>query len=523
MELLSKNKLIILLVIIILILTGCNDSLVIDDFVIESEFYNKAGYFIGNTKVEFTIKLVQEVLIEGFNQGLDYKWSSNGGEILSQKQNKIIYLTPQIPGDYYISVIITDRKDQEINYKFPFAVRGSYPEKVTLKEVENRSIESGNLIRWSSYMKDDFYVYKILRSNNLYIDNNLEVIAEIGDPKLTSYIDYEIEGNQYYTYQIMVINKLGYFSLSNEKMIETWSKGIKEIAIEDNLIDIVKDPKRTRCYISNKGQKQLLVLDSKREKIIKRIQLDIIPKKLILSKDNNFIFTFSPDSKQLIQIDLITWKIHKYNFDEKIIDVAIGNKYAYLNVKGEYNLLKLDIKEKKIDDRFKLSNKGRLLSVERVIFIRDKYLLIDEVFGDVLIYSLDDLSQPISNLGILSIKKLILSSLEEKDLLYIITEYPDYVKVVGIDKDFNLNFIENLTTDSYPRDFAFDNQNNLLFVVGDDKSIYTFSIKDNTLVDRVSLKNYIYQIDLDIDNKKIYLLTSSSKLTKNNIVIINYE
>jgi hypothetical protein len=365
--------------------------------------------------------------------------------------------------------------------------------------------------------------YKILRSNNLYIDNKLEVIAEIENPRSTSYVDYEVASDQHYTYQIMVINRLGYFSLSNERIIKTWSTGTKEISIEENLVDIIKDPIRSRFYISNKSQEQLLVLDSQREEIIKRVQLDIIPNKLLLSRDNNSIFSFSPESKELVEIDLLTWQIHKYNFHEKIMDIAINEDYLYLSLKGEYNLLKFNIKEKKIESKIKLSRKGRLLSGERIAFIRDKYLLIDDSFGDVLIYSLDNLSQPISNLGILSIKKFILAKLSEEELLYIIGEYPDYVKVIGIDEDFNQNFKEVLSTASYPRDFVLDNQNGLLFIVCDDKSICTFSTKDNTLVDKISLKNYIYRIDLDIENKQIYLLTSSSELTKNNIVVIDYE
>jgi len=523
MELLSRDKLIFLLIIIMLILTGCKDELVIDDFLIGSQFYNKAGYFIGNTKVEFTVKLAEDLLVEGFDQNLLYKWSSNGGEIISQDENKITYLTPQIPGDYYINVIITDNKDQELSYKFPFAVRGNYPQKVFLKEAENKSIESGVKISWSSYTKNDFYAYKILRSNNLYIDNNLKVIAEIDDSYSTSYIDHEVEANQHYTYQIMVINRLGYFSLSNDRIIETWSKGTKEIPIEDNLVDIVKDPVRSRIYISDKSKKQLLVLDSEREEIIKRVQLDIMPHKLMLSEDNRFILSFSPGTKELLQIDLLTWQIYKYNIDEKILDIAINENYAYLSIKGEYNLLKLDIKQKKIEDRFKLSRQGRLLSGDRISFIREDYLLIDDSLGDVLIYSLDDLSHPISDLGILSIDKLILSKFGKEDLLYTISEYPDYVKAISIDRDFNSNFEKTFSTGAYPRDFVLDNKNSLLFVVCDDKSIYIFSTKDNSLIDKISLKNYIHHLDLDVNNKKIYLLTSSSELTKNNIVIINYE
>ena len=525
MELISRDKLILLLITIMLVLAGCKDSLVMEDFLIGSEFYNKAGYFIGNTKVDFTVKLAEDLLVEGFEQDVVYQWSCNGGEIISKDKNTITYLTPQIPGDYYINVrVINNRdKDEEINYKFPFAVRGNYPDKVFLKEVENKSVESGVQISWSPYPKDDFYAYKILRSNNLYIDNKLEVIAEIENPRSTSYVDYEVASDQHYTYQIMVINRLGYFSLSNERIIKTWSTGTKEISIEENLVDIIKDPIRSRFYISNKSQEQLLVLDSQREEIIKRVQLDIIPNKLLLSRDNNSIFSFSPESKELVEIDLLTWQIHKYNFHEKIMDIAINEDYLYLSLKGEYNLLKFNIKEKKIESKIKLSRKGRLLSGERIAFIRDKYLLIDDSFGDVLIYSLDNLSQPISNLGILSIKKFILAKLSEEELLYIIGEYPDYVKVIGIDEDFNQNFKEVLSTASYPRDFVLDNQNGLLFIVCDDKSICTFSTKDNTLVDKISLKNYIYRIDLDIENKQIYLLTSSSELTKNNIVVIDYE
>ncbi|WP_018247398.1 PKD domain-containing protein [Orenia marismortui] len=512
----SNQKLLIILLVLIFIL-GCRDPLVVGDFIVDSEFYHQRGYLIGNSRVKFKIKLAQN-----FSQNIRYQWTTNGGQFLSQDGNEAVYYSPQTPGDYNINVVISDKLGNQSTYNFPFSVKGAYPERVVLKEITTKSVESGIKIEWSKYLENDFYAYKIFRSKNTYIDDKPQVIAEIDSQGQHSYIDYEVDPSQVYTYQIMVINRYGYFSLSNEKVLKTWQAGVKEIETRNLLSDILTDPIRPKVYVSDMSNNKLLVLDSNKEKIIKEIKLSISPKKMFLSKDNNFLFLISSKSKNLLQVNLNNYTKKSHFFNNQIKDITISDNYIYLNTEGAYNLIKFNILTGKVEGKFKLRRREELVNGEDIKAIGDEYLVVDEIFGDVLLYELNDFDQPIKNLAIDSIQSIVGLKVNDNYYLYNINEYLDYVKEFVLKANLDLKLKNTFVTQAYPKDFYIDEIEKLLFIISDNKTISIFSTEDYNLKNNIKFKNYLHHIAVDNKKKKIYLITSSIKSTENNIVVVNY-
>mgnify|MGYP006272067585 FL=1 len=504
------------LVLLLVVLSGCNQTLVINDFKVNSEQYREKGHFLPKRIVSFSvdIKSSQE-------QELDYKWTTNGGQILENKESKIKYLTPNVPGDYTLFLTVKNEAGKQIQHKFSYAVKGDYPDKVTLNKLSTDSLKSGVKIKWSEYTNNDFYTYKILRSNNNFIDAKAEVIATINNQDQTSYTDYNIQPKQVYSYQIMVINNSGYLSISNEKMIETLPQKITKIDLQGQLSDIVIDAQRSRLYLNNHQQDELLILDDQSQKVKRRLKWDFAVEKLFLGPESNYLFALGSNKKRLLKLNLENLEQEKFSFGTEIKDISITQKEIYLAVAGEQNLLKFNIKNGQVTEKMQVVHNDTVINASQIDVLDQEYLFIDKVFGESLIYRLSNLTKPLAKFDIGIVKNSMFCNIDQESCLYVANTHHPLQVYSGI-KSGQVALKNKFAKISTPNDFAVDQENKRIFAAVD-KNIYIYSLEDNQLVDTIKLEHYINRLAWHSQQNKLYLLTSQINQTNYNLMIADLK
>ncbi len=513
----AKKKIIIILFSLVF-LVGCQENIVVKKMVVKSEFYNRNGYFIGNNKVELKINLPEDL------KNLSYSWSADGGEFISQDNNQVLYLTPRIPGDYNIKVIIKDNKGHQVIQQFAFSVKGDYPKPVNLNKLTSNSVEGGVKINWSPYLGEDFYAYKIFRSNNNYIDDNFEVVTTIYNKQKSDYIDYNISDDQVYTYQVVVINDIGYFSLSNEQVIRTWQQGIQEINIGGNLTDIEIDIRNFKAYISNISQKKLIVFDTINQVLVDEIKLDYNAKKLVLNEEENLLFYFTPGNNYLGIIDLNTSRKRVFNFSNSIRDVLSNNGKVYLAVGAEDNLLEFNLEEE-IINKFTLKAAEKLIDISSLELLDNNYFLIEDQYGNLFIYNPNNLDNFHNTLDLdgFAVKKATSITINGQHRLYLMYNYPNPLKSIILDQNLKIEIVQNISNDIFLKDFVIDQERGLVILASASREIIILDLENFKIKNRIKLKEDFEKIALDTANQNIYLLTEKDKLGGNNIVILSYE
>ena len=512
-----KYKLLVkctLLVLILLVFSGCNQSLVIDDFNIESNQYQEHGYFLPKRIVSFSVNIKNAK-----HKELDYKWTANGGRILENEKSKIKYLTPNLPGEYKLFLTAKNQNGEEIQHEFSFTVKGDYPPQVTLNNLTTTSIKSGVKINWSNYPQSDFYTYKILRSNNNFIDEEAEVIATVNNQQRSSYIDYNIKAKEVYSYQVMVINKSGYLSVSNEKMIETLPQRITKIDLEGELSDIVAAGER--LYLNNKVENDLLILDAKTQKIEQRIDWKFGVQRLFLTPQQDYLFALAENKKSLLRLNLKDYTQQEFSFAAKIKDISLTEDRLYLALAGEYNLVKFDIKQGEVVERLTVTHKGALINASQIDLLEEEYLFIDKVFGESLIYHLSDLATPLSKFDIGVVKNSMFCEIEGQSCLYVANTHHPLQVYAGI-KSGKIKLKNKFDRISTPRDFALDEAGKRIFAAVD-KMVYIYSLEDDRLIDKIKLDDYINHLAWNQVENKLYLLTSQINQKNYNLMIADLE
>ena len=510
-----KSIKVVLILLVLLTLSGCNDSIIINDFNVDSKLYNEQQYFMPKQVVKFSVD------IQNNNSGeLNYKWTANGGQFLEQGKAEVNYKTPNIPGDYNLFLTVSNNSGEQINHQFSFTVKGNYPDKVSLLNVSTTSVNSGIKIDWTEYPKDDFYTYKILRSNNHFIGADAEVVASINNQKRSSYIDYDIKAKEVYSYQVMVINNDGYLSVSNEKMIKTLPEQIKKIDLPEELSDLVVSSTKSKLYINSSDQKNLLVVDLDSYQIETKLDLDIKVEKMLVDQKNDFLFMLGANNT-LLRVNLSDYSQTKFDFKTKLKDISLTEDYLYLATTGEYNLIKFNIKENKIVDKFAVAADNNLINPSQIDNLAGQYLFIDKVFGGSLIYQLENLTKPIANFDIGIVKKSIFSKLGKQNYLYVAnTHHPLQVYSEVDPGEFSLkNKFEEIST---PVDFAIDHQQKRIFAAVD-KTIYIYSLEGDELLDKIKLPSYINRLAWNQKQKELYLLTSKINGENYNLMIANFN
>ncbi|MBM7555818.1 fibronectin type III domain-containing protein [Halanaerobacter jeridensis] len=506
----------ILLSLMLLVVSGCNQSLVINDFNVDSEQYNKEGHFLPKRLVKFSVNVKNDQ-----GRDLDYKWTANGGQILEKNKSQINYLTPNLPGDYTLFLTIKDQSGEQIQHEFSFNVKGDYPPQVSLDDLTTSSLKSGIKVTWSKYPKDDFYTYKILRSNNNFIDGQADVIATINNQSQNSYVDYNINPKQVYSYQVMVINNSGYLSISNEKMIETLPQRITKVDLQGQLSDIVIDETRSKLYLNNAQQNKLLILDAESQKVEKKVNWDFAVEKLFLGEQNNYLFALAKNKKTLLRLDLEDFSQQQFSFAKSIKDISLTAEKMYVAVSGEYNLIKFDIEEGKIIERLKVTHNNNVINASQIDILDEEYLFIDKVFGESLIYILDNLQQPISKFDIGIVKNSMFCEINGESCLYVANTHHPLQVYSGI-KSGKASLKNKFDKISTPKDFAVDEEQRRIFAAVD-KMIYIYSLDNNQLLNKIKLDHYINRLAWNQQQNKLYLLTSEINQSNYNLMIADLK
>ena len=504
------------LVLLLLVLSGCNESLMINDFEVQSEHYKKEGHFLAKRIVTFAVDIKNSQ-----DQELEYNWTANGGQILENKQSEIKYLTPNMPGDYTLFLTVENQHGKQIQHEFSYTVKGDYPAAVNLNNLSTDSVKSGVKITWSKYSNNDFYTYKILRSNNNFIDNQAEVIATINNKQQTSYTDRNIKPKQVYSYQVMVINNSGYLSISNEKMIETLAPKITKIDLQGQLSDIVIDEQRSRLYLNNKDGNELLILNDKEQEIKRKVEWDFAVEKLFLGPANNHLFALGDNKRTLLKLNLANFAQEKFSFGSKIRDISVTEEQIYLAVTGEQNLIKFDIKKGQVREKLQVVHNGTIVNASQIDILDQEYLFIDKVFGESLIYRLPDLKTPLAKFDIGIVKNSMFCNIEQESCLYVANTHHPLQVYSGI-KTGQVTLKNKFDKISTPNDFAIDQDNKRIFAAVD-KNIYIYSLTTNQLVDTIKLEHYINRLAWHPQQNKLYLLTSQINQTNYNLMIADLK
>lgn len=505
----------ILLVLIVGLFLGCDKSVVVKDLQVKSDFYQEHGHFLGNNEVKFKVDLAN------FRKdNLAFYWQANGGRFLSQGDSEVTYLTPKLPGNYNLQLQIKEGKKTLTTFNFSFTVEGDYPETVILKEVKNTSFSSGVELNWSQYAADDFYGYKILRSNNFYIDDQAEVIASIDDKSKTSYSDHDISPGQVYTYQVMVTNDRGYVSASNEEQIEVLPREMKKIEVKDRLSKIKINSEISRGYVGNLEQRKLMILDTKKDKIIKNLELAVAPEILKFSQGQDYLFVAEAETSILLKIDLNTLEIKKYNLESPIIDLTVGSNYLYALTSGSQNLLKFNIRQETVE---KLSLKAgqESISGSKLQLIDGQHLLVDEVFGPALIYRLDSLATPVGDFDLGTIEDIAVHQIKNEQYLYVGSSKNQGIQSLKKQDSGELKKVGEFDTSFPVVEFAIDEEKELLIAGYEAKEISIFSLTNYSLLHKIKLKNYVFHLALAPQQNKLYLLTANIDRTNCQLIVID--
>ncbi|AGB41458.1 hypothetical protein Halha_1517 [Halobacteroides halobius DSM 5150] len=515
--LVKKKGLLVWMILFIcsLLLTGCNDAVVIKDLQIDSKFYHQTGYLLGNDRVKLKIELDKEL-----NQDLTYYWKATGGRFLTQGKQEVTYITPKLPGDYSLKLVIKKENQVATTFKFPFVVKGNYPKRVKLNKVVINSLKSGVKLDWSAYKGTDFYSYKILRSNNFYIDDQAQVIANITNQAQDYYTDDNIEPNQVYSYQIMVINHSGYLSASNEEMIRGLPQGVRKQRIKEEISQIVVDDIHLKSYITVRDKRQILVLNNN-GKIVKQINLGIYPKEAVLALENKYLFVLSLRGNSIVRIDLESLEKKKYKLNIRMKDITSSGDYLYLLPKSKRKLIRFAIKKGKIKNNFSIKFKGKRIKARRIRVINNEYLIADMVFGPTLFYNLKNLSKPIKKLDIGPIKDIAVSIAGSQYYIYLGSIGNRIIQSYLINSDDKIIEQQGFVVNSYPRDLLI--KGNSLFVGYDSKKITIFDLKKDKLSQKIKLNNYIYDLGLSKKSKRLYLITAAIDKTNSYLTIIDLK
>ncbi|GAB6138466.1 YncE family protein [Halanaerobaculum tunisiense] len=514
----GPKKYILLCVIAIfsLALTSCNQQVTVKNLQVNSDFYQQTGHLLGNSQVELEVELEKQL-----NQDLTYYWKASGGKFLTQGERKVTYSTPKYPGNYNLKLVIKQGNQVLTTFNYPFTVKGDYPQQVKLKRVTSNSLESGVKLNWSRYQEEDFYGYKILRSDNYYVDDKAEVVANINQEQQNYYVDQEIEPDQTYTYQIMVTNNRGYLSASNEQTVQVLPQGIDRIPVEGNLSDIMLAPERAKGYLTVKNRQQLLVLDIKQGKISNSWGLELVPEKMVLDSKAGYLYLLGVKGDNLVRINLDSGSQRKYDFDSQIKDLAVSQEDVYLLTTGEKNLLQFDSEQGEIKHRFSIRQEFKLVKGQQIKILANRYLLVDKIFGAAFIYDLTDLTKPLTSLelGTLADSELITGA--NKHQLLIADKSKQVIKSYLIDQDQQLREQKEIVVDSYPQNLTIEEKTNSLFVTYDSQEVTVFSLQDYKLQTKIKVDNYVYDLAIDRSQPKLYLITGDITQTDNNLTVID--
>lgn len=517
MEFSKKAGIFIACISLLFLISGCRDELAIRDFQVESETYQQEGHFIGNDKVEFNVELAVD------SDDYTFHWTANGGRFLSQGESSVEYVTPRMPGDYNIRLVVKDNDGNEITYNFPFSVVGNYPDSVDLFKTENITYEQGVDLEWTAADEDEFYSYQILRSNNLYIDDDAEVIKEIYDWDETSYTDFDIEANEKYSYQIMVINDDGYVSVSNEEMVEILAPGIQNLEINYNLSDLIVDNQRNQAYILKNQYNKLLVLDLDSSEIINEIELKSGVRDVLLSDNHKYLFMINDGDDTISRLELDSLSYQDFEFSSEIVDLTLDNNYLYLLTEAKENKIKkLAIESMELKKEYNLSS-SKISSFRKIEAFGGRYLLADEKFGDTLIYDLKDQTKQIDTLFTGPINDVKTFANDDGYEIFLTSRNFDYIQIFQFDETDKLKKKGRADTGGYPDNFVINKAEDLILATHDEKKVSIFSNDDYRLLDTINLQSYAYDIDLLFDKQKVYTLTSNISGTKANITIIDLE
>ncbi|MGM0501373.1 MAG: hypothetical protein ACQERJ_02485 [Bacillota bacterium] len=498
----------------IIVLSACNNSLLIKKFNIDSKTYQQQEYFLPKRTVNFSVEIENNT-----DEELDYKWTATGGEFLKKNQNQVKYKTPNLPGEYDLFLTVTNNSGEQINHQFSFQVKGDYPSEVSLTDISTSSLESGVELNWSQYQEDDFHTYKILRSSNHFIDSKAQVVGTITDKNQTSYVDHDIKPQQEYSYQIMVINREGYLSVSNEKMINTLGPKIKKTEIQGQFSDIVRDGSRSKLYLNDVEQQRLLVIDSNSQQVEQKIDLDNKIEKMFLGEQQEYLWLLGAQGKKLIKIDLEDFSEQQFDFNQEIKDISLTANQVYAAVAGEYNLIEFDIGAEEITNKYKITDDDSLVDPSQIGVLEGQYLFIDKVFGESLIYQLSDLTEPITKFDIGIVKNSIFYKTKDETLLYVANTHNPLQVYGGVKsgKIYLKNKFDKLGT---PNDMVIDHAGEQIFIAVD-KTIYIYSIPDNELLDKIKLQRHVNQ--LVWDQKQLYLLTSQINGENHNLMKVELD
>ena len=500
---------------ILVFLSGCRDELAITDFQVDSETYQQEGYFIGNDKVEFNVELAVD------DDEYNYHWTANGGRFLSQGESSVEYITPRAPGDYNIRLIIKDNNDNELTYNFSFLVKGNYPEVVDLVKANNTTFDEGVDLEWTAALEDDFYSYQILRSNNLYIDDSAEVIKEIYDSEEISYTDYDIEPNERYSYQIMVTNNDGYLSVSNEELVDILAPGIQEIEIAYNLSDLIVDNQREQAYILKNQYNKLLVLDLNTLEIIAEKELNSGARDLLLTEDKKYLFIINEGDNTISRVELDSLSYENFDFALETLDLSLDEQYLYLlTEEQENNIKKIDVETMELEKEYSIES-ALFTSFRKLEVFAGRYVLLDEIFGDSIIYDLEE-EVVIDSYFTGPIKKATIFSIEDGYKIFLANRNFAHIKVFNFNQSSRSFEKEGIIdTREYPDDFVINEAEDLILATYDRREIAVFSNDDYRLLDTINLRNYAYDIDLFFANNQVYTLTSNLSRSKANLTIID--
>ncbi|WP_027340599.1 PKD domain-containing protein [Halonatronum saccharophilum] len=510
----STKAYIFMVLLIFLFLSGCNESLVIKDFRVDSPFYLRSGHFLGNSEVSFEVELS-----DYYNGELDYYWSSDGGDFITQGESEVIYLTPQEPGDYTINLLVSNRRGDEVSYEFSFSVIGNPPDSVILKEVATTSLDSGVELEWSEYKGEGFYSYMIFRSENRYIDESTVVVGEVKESQEPYFIDKEIEEEKFYTYQIMVINEQGYFSLSNQKTLYTLLEGVKRTPVGDRIVDLVIDSQGKKIYLVNEKE-ELLILNTEEQDLIDKISLGFNVDRLFLGDD--YLVLAQGGSESIRVLDISTDNIIEYNFGDSIKDIDFREGNIYVLLDNLDSLLKFNVSKWAIDRKWEFKEGESRLIGEKIKALGEDYLIVDPYLGEPLVYKFDDINDPIYKLDMQFIDIIKEWSFDKGSYLLLTNESPFGINLFELNsKELKPKGVFN--GNIYPSDFLLVKDKGIVLVAYEDKQFKVFSLDDYKLKDRFYFNKYIHQIIFDDQGGIVYLLASRNDFLEYNLLAFDLE
>ncbi|MCG8384531.1 MAG: hypothetical protein MJA30_03240 [Cytophagales bacterium] len=184
-------------------------------------------------------------------------------------------------------------------------------------------------ITWTENLNYDFNKYVITRHTGTWGD--WDVIAEITDENITSYIDNTALYNLIYDYKVAVM-------LNEEINLESEARSIgvgSFIHLDDGVGDFVISTPRNALYVSMPGMNHINAYDLESLELIRTLVIPSEPLGLEIDERNNQLFVALSGSGEVAVIDLDTFDYSKINvFDalgsHRITQLQLGNNDNFL-------------------------------------------------------------------------------------------------------------------------------------------------------------------------------------------------